>query len=819
MNLLLIKNMKNKLLAIITIIITFCITIKSNASEIEIIIKGKVTSQNTELSFANIYIKNYNVGGRTNVKGEFSIKVKSNEKFISQNSLNINIHYLGYKNLFDTIIINKNEIKNSKLTIERNFNMIEEPFKSEETVVSATRNEVSIHEAPIIVNSINRKLIESTQSINLAESINFTPGLRIENNCQNCGFTQVRMNGLDGAYSQILVNSRPIFSALTGVYGLEMLPANMIEKIEIVRGGGSSLYGGSAIAGTINIITKEPIENTFDISLQKSFIDSNIPDNVVAINSSIVSDDYSKGMLIYGFNRNREPYDYNKDGFSELTKINNTTFGFDAFYNFSILKKLKLVTYIINEERRGGNKFDLAPHLTDITEQLIHKIIGVTTSYEQFSEDLSQKFSIYSSFQTVNRNSYYGGGGRILTFGDTLNTKDIIALNSYGLTSDYTLNSGLFYSNQLLTELNMILGVEYTYNNVNDNIPGYQRIISQNVNTLGAYSQFDYDITDNTKILIGNRLDYLKINGNYNLFLQTFKNDKSILNLINRIALMQKIIDDNNEKLKFRVSYAEGYRGPQAFDEDLHLQTIGGAARFTFLDSNIVTEKSKSYNLSFDYLNLQEESQFNFVSEFFYTNLLNPFILSNQIELENGISVITKRNGSGANVFGVNLEANYFSKDFITLQSGFTIQNALYKENEVIWEPSTNNIDSLVTTQSILRTPNYYGYLNIIYDINELFNFTFSSVYTGKMFVPKVVDINNEFTELRRTKDFLEINLKASYKYNIDEHFRLEFSLGSYNIFNQYQNDFDFGKNRDAGYVYGPNRPRTYYFGIKYGIL
>lgn len=810
--------MKIKIL-IINIIIVLFISHKLNASEIEVIIKGKVLSQNKELSFANVYIKNYNVGGRTNLKGEFSIKVKSNELFLSQNPLNINIHYLGYKNLLDTITINKSDFKNSKLIIEKNYEMIEESFKSEETVVSATRNEVSIHEAPIIVNSISRKLIESTQSINLAESVNFTPGLRIENNCQNCGFTQVRMNGLDGAYSQILVNSRPIFSALTGVYGLEMLPANMIEKIEIVRGGGSSLYGGSAIAGTINIITKDPIENTFDISLQKSFIGGNIPDNILALNTSIVSDDYSKGMLLYGFNRNREPYDFNKDGFSELTKINNTTFGFDAFYNFSVLKKLKLATYVINEERRGGNKFELAPHLTDISEQLIHKIIGVTTSYEQYSEDLSQKFSIYSSLQTVDRNSYYGGGGRILTFGDTLNDKDIIALNSYGLTSDYTLNTGLFYSNQLLTELNMILGFEYTYNNVDDNILGYQRIISQNVNTIGAYSQFDYDITNNTKILIGNRLDYLKINGNYNLFLQSFQNNKSITNLINRIALMQKITDDNDEKIKLRLSYAEGYRGPQAFDEDLHLQTIGGAARFTFLDSNIVTEKSKSYNLSFDYLNLQEESQFNFVSEFFYTNLLNPFILSNQIELENGISVITKRNGSGADVFGVNLEANYFSKDFLTVQSGFTIQNALYKENEVIWEPFGNNNDSLVTTKSILRTPNYYGFLNVIYDMSELFNFTVSTVYTGQMIVPKVEDIDNEFTELRKTKDFLEINLKASYKYNIDDHFRLEFSLGAYNMFNQYQNDFDFGKNRDAGYVYGPNRPRTYYFSIKYGIL
>lgn len=807
-----------KKLVVILVLVVFMV-IKSNATEIEINIKGKVFSKETELSFAKIYIKNYNIGTRSDSKGEYSLKIKTTEKLIIQNPLFIIISYLGYKNLYDTLSVNVNDIKNSRLSLEKNFNLVEDPFKSEETVVSATRNDVPIHEAPIIVNSINRKLIESTQSVNLAESINFTPGLRIENNCQNCGFTQVRMNGLDGAYSQILVNSRPIFSALTGVYGLEMLPASMIDKIEIVRGGGSSLFGGSAIAGTINIITKEPIENTFDISLQKSFVNGHIPDNILAINGSIVSDDYSKGMLIYGFNREREPFDFNKDGFSELTKIKNTTFGFDAFYNFNVLSKLKFSTYIINEERRGGNKFDLAPHLTDITEQLIHKILGVTTSYEIFSDDLSQKFSIYSSFQTVNRDSYYGGGGRILSFGDTLTNNDIIALNSYGITKDYTLNSGVLYSNQILSELNLTFGLEYTFNNTNDRIPGYLRTIDQNVGTLGAYSQFDYDLTNSTKVLVGNRLDYLSIDGDYNLFVQSFNNQKDITNFVNRLAILQKIIDSDYDKLKFRISYAEGYRGSQAFDEDLHIQTIGGAARFTFLDSNLVTEKSQSYNLSFDYLNLQEETQFNFISELFYTNLNNPFILSNQIELDNGISVITKRNGDGANVFGVNLEANYFVKELLTLQSGFTIQNALYENNEIIWESESGNTDSIVSTNRILRTPNYYGYLNLTFEFNELFNFTFSSVYTGGMIVPKIVDIDNEFTELKQTRDFFEINLKASYKYLINEHYRIEFSLGAYNIFNQYQSDFDFGRNRDAGYVYGPNRPRSYYLGIKYGIL
>ena len=97
-------------------------------------------------------------------------------------------------------------------------------------------------------------------------SFKFQPGLRVEINCQNCGLPQVRINGLDGAYSQILIDSRSIYSALADVYGIEQIPANMIDRVEVVRGGGSAIFGTSAIGGTINIITKEPTTNSVTLS-------------------------------------------------------------------------------------------------------------------------------------------------------------------------------------------------------------------------------------------------------------------------------------------------------------------------------------------------------------------------------------------------------------------------------------------------------------------------------------------------------------------------------------------------------------------------
>ena len=107
----------------------------------------------------------------------------------------------------------------------------------------------------------------------------------------------MRINGLEGPYTQILVDSRPIFSALTGVYGLEQIPANMIERVEIMRGGGSALFGSSAIAGTINIITKEPLRNSAQIAHSLTMIGGSRPDNNTTLNASLVTDDH-KAVIV-----------------------------------------------------------------------------------------------------------------------------------------------------------------------------------------------------------------------------------------------------------------------------------------------------------------------------------------------------------------------------------------------------------------------------------------------------------------------------------------------------------------------------------------
>ena len=176
----------------------------------------------------------------------------------------------------------------------------------DQVVVTGSKSEQKRRNSPVLVGVLNNQLFNLVSARSLADGLNFQPGVRVENDCQNCGFTQVRINGLDGHYSQILMNSRPVFSALTGVYGLEQIPANMIERVEIMRGGGSALFGSSAIGGTVNIITKDPVANYAEAghSIMSTGISGSL-DNNTTVNASITGANNRAGLMIYGQNRNR----------------------------------------------------------------------------------------------------------------------------------------------------------------------------------------------------------------------------------------------------------------------------------------------------------------------------------------------------------------------------------------------------------------------------------------------------------------------------------------------------------------------------------
>ncbi len=737
---------------------------------------GHVLSNKMTVPYANVLVKNTKIGTSSDENGNFSLN-------LSEGKQTIVVQAVGYKTQEKTVTVlgGKN--------VHVDFNLEESVFGLNQVVVTASRNGQKRTEAPMIVSVTNAEVLQKAQAISLSEGLSFQPGLRLENNCQNCGFTQVRMNGLDGAYSQILMDSRPVFSALNGVYGLDQIPANMIERIEVVRGGGSSLYGANAIAGTINIISKDPVTNSFEINSNYGLINGKVPDRALSMNATVVNEDQDLGIQLYALSRSRGAFDANNDGFTELTKIQNQTFGFKTFYKPQERTKITLDFFNSNELRRGGeDRFDLQPFEALTTEQIRSKILGGGLTLETISANEKNRYSIYANVQNSKNDNFYGG-----RVDDEFGNIDLEeSIKGFGNTKVNTFVTGGQYNLKQESFLGgsgaLVTGFEYKTEKMVDEKPGFDAFVNQTLNIFGFYAQQEWRVVPKFKIMAGFRAD-------------AHNATKEDIIINPRLNLLYDI----KSNLQWRTSYAKGFRAPQVFSEDIHARIAAGEVALVVLADGLVSETSHSFLTSIDWNKVGENSEGGFTFELFYTRLQNPFILEQLTE-----TFWEKRNGAGANVYGINLEGKYAPGQQWQFQGAVTIQQAMYDE-AVQWSENFTN-----ENKNFFRAPNFYGNILATYAPVKHFQNNLSLVYTGSMYTPHYAGFIDEDT-LKRTQDFMEVNWKSSYTFSLKNQVQLQVNAGVQNIFNSFQRDFDFGVNRDASYIYGPSRPRTIFVGLKIG--
>ena len=232
-------------------------------------------------------LKGTTIGTTTDNSGHYFLKNLPEGKFT------LEYKALGYKTISKEVTLKKGK------TLEINVELEEDQIALDGVVVSANRAETSRRLAPHISECIGCEGFTTTNAVNLAQGLNFQPGVRVETNCQNCGFQQVRINGLDGPYTQILIDSRPIFSALSGVYGLG---ANTGEYDRAGRGDarrGSALFGSSAIAGQLISSRRSPLRNSGELSHTLTSIGGTSAfDNNTTLNASLVSENGKAGLYL-----------------------------------------------------------------------------------------------------------------------------------------------------------------------------------------------------------------------------------------------------------------------------------------------------------------------------------------------------------------------------------------------------------------------------------------------------------------------------------------------------------------------------------------
>jgi len=684
-------------------------------------------------------------------------------------------------------------------------------------VVTGTRTERNIMDVPVRTELITASEIDLTGSLKLADIVEYQPGLRVESNCQNCNTSEIRMLGLQQRYIAILTDGMPMFSGLAGVYGIEQIPTGTIGQIEVVTGGGSTLYGPNAVAGVVNIIPRTPTHRHLRLDSQYSYMEGDQsggrPNTDVTGTFEYATPDQRWGVLGYGLQHFVQGVDVTGDEFTEVTRRDLYGAGLRLTFNPSDTLTLALDYLYTFEERRGGEDdeaLDVAANEAFITEELKSvRHVGIATLKHTVSEKFDYRAGLSMSF--TGRDSYYGG---VAVFGHpdpAVNARLAARFPGVAITppaAGWTPGLGFGRTDNLLTSLDLsansylndshtlTYGFQARLESVED-ASGLGRVVDDRYDNFGLYAQHSWIMDDQWELVWGLRGD---------------KHSKVSEPIISPRAALKF---SPSAKVDWRFSASTGFRAPEVFDEDLHISNVGGQVEVVTLSPSLSEERSLSFSFG---PNWRIDRRWTFDGSLFYTRLSDTFINdpSTDLAATPGIIESTKINSGSARIFGVELNLSYALGNY-TAEIGYIEQRSEYGSPQLLIGEPGAAVDNPIFSDRFERAPNRYGVLKLGYDDGHYAGYVAAKL-TGRMTAPHVnsdpvtgAQINNT---LQTSPNFLVIDVGLSRTWSLDGHKELTASLAVKNLFNDFQRNLDNGPYRDPSFVFGPRFPRTYYAGL-----
>ncbi|MFP4282148.1 MAG: TonB-dependent receptor plug domain-containing protein [Opitutales bacterium] len=677
------------------------------------------------------------------------------------------------------------------------------------TVVStATRTERLATEGAIRTELLGPELFRATGSPNLAAAIEYLPGARVEANCQNCGTAEVKLLGLGAGYNQLLFDGQPLFSGLAAVYGLEHIPTAFIERIEVVKGGASSLYGPKAVAGVINIIPREPVVNQVYAVGSIEAMDDALKRSGVAV-FDWVDPAQRAATSLYGEYRATEAVDLNDDGFSEITEKDFYTVGTNTWFYPTPDSRVSAHYAYTWEERRGGDRFDLLPHETQITEALEHRWHRGGLFYEQdVSPDFS--FKLGGSISQIERDSYYGGVGDTPLPGQT--GYDATAYTAavekaqllYGFTEStrYTLDSIFTW---WLDQHTLSFGAQYKHDDVFDEKrnaedrplrpdgtvaarPGEDPIADGSFDNLGFYVQNEWDPAPAWTVIAGLRAD------------KHSHLDEWILSP--RAAVRHTV----SSELTLRAAVSTGFRAPEIFDEDFHIEILDDPTR-TRNAPDLQEERSVSYATGFIWTPRAADNRLQVDLEFYRTEIDDTFYVPDIVFTDARGAYKQRENAGGSVVQGIEANALYRLTDRLSLEGGIAYNDTRFDEAQEVIEG--------IFADRYIESPRWSGVAQLNYLNEDLVDVFLGVIYTGPMIAVNEADgfLNRE------TDTFFVIDLSVKKHFPLasrDDAPHLDLTVGVRNLLDERQDDLPSGPGRDPGYFYGPRFPRSLFVTLAY---
>jgi len=636
---------------------------------------------------------------------------------------------------------------------------------------TATRTERLLENVPIRVEVVPQDVIKLSASRTLADAVEFTTGIRTENNCQNCNFSQIRLLGLMGNYSQILYDGQPTMSSVAMVYGVEQIPAAMIDRIEVVKGGGSALYGPGSVGGVINIIPLKPSKSGGYFEGRYEPMDG-LPNFSLGAGADWVSANQKTALTFYGQADSVKPLDLTGDGLTEVGKRDLRAAGFRMEQR--LLNEKARLTFDFNhvrENRRGGDRLDLPEFMANTAESVRSRRNAVGLGwYHSISAKFDYRFT--ASFAGQYRDSYYGSG---------------MDPNAYGSTDNplWILDSQF---NHYLHSHVLSWGSQLNLDHLQDTQPAYNRIVDHTYTDVGFYVQDDWFFANGWELVYGARLD------------KHSEIDSVVISP--RAALMWSPQGD----LKFRGSVATGFQAPQVFDEDLHITQVGGEGRVIRNNKDLREESSLTCTFGMEWRPRLGPGSAMIDFNLFHTGISDLFNVQEDDDPETSSLEFTRVNSGKAKVYGVEVNLGYGIAEMFQVQVGYVEQRSRFDQPEPDFD-----------SKDFFRTPNRYGIASMTWKLPYFIDLFLGAKYTGSMKVPHYAGYIPA-DRLEITPSFLTLDASISRSFEFDSDSKTTFSFGVKNVTNSYQKDLDQGSERDAGYVYGPRFPRSIYTSIRFEL-
>lgn len=723
-------------------------------------ISGKVSSNGEVLPFVNVYLKKNKQGTSTNENGFFELKN------IPNGTYTIIASSIGFKFKSKKITLTGNQ------KIVKNFNLkVNDAL--EEIVISGTLRPVTKSNSPVPVEVYSKTFFRKNPTPSIFESLQNVNGVRPQLNCSVCNTGDIHINGLEGSYTFVLIDGMPIVSGLSTVYGLTGIPQALIERVEIVKGPASTLYGSEAVGGIINVITKKPTNapllstDTFVSSWGEVNLDVGLRYEV---------SEKVHGLLGLNYFNFQNRIDNNNDNFTDLTLQNRIS----IFNKVNIERKSNKVFTIAGRyvyEDRWGGEMDWGKEFRGGNQIYGESIY--TNRWETFgtyelptSENLSFQFSANGHYQ----DSFYGE-----------TSYDAEQLIGFGQ---------LVYNKQLDKKHNLLLGAAYRYTFYDDNT--FATLNENGVNNSpsiihlpGVFAQDEISLSNRKKLLLGVRWDNNSIHGNI---------------FSPRVNYKWNSIDTSNI---VRLSAGNGFRVANVFTED-HAALTG--ARTVEFDGELDPETSWNANVNYVKKINTENSFITIDASAFYTYFNNRILP----DYETDPNKIIYANLEGSSVSqGISLNADVLFTNGLAINAGATLMEVSVTENNV--------------KRTQLLTEGFSG----VWSISYKFSTDFSIDYTGNIYGPMRLPLLGENDPRDEYSPWFSIqNIQLSKKFNNSWEIYggvknlLNFTPAS-NSINSADNPFDDGINTelnperafDPSYIYASNQGIRAFAGVRFTLF